>query len=270
MCRTRRWGFTLVELLVVVAIISLLLALLLPALNKAKHAAKRVTCHSNQRQVFIGSQTYVADSANWWVPALAPIYDSPRETLGMLDGQAGIGLLRKHDYLVTRASSPGQADPATRCTDLDYPSTKNEFRAFGFREPHEKTEGQRTIGAQRYVRFDRFERIETGSGGVVPRAVIWDPHYPFPKSFQTWARWSVFHDGQGSNATYMDGSGKWISSQRGYNWAGELLSVSDAWGAGPYAGMLGASIYYFGAEGAVGDPPNRADVVTRLQLDSNY
>jgi len=104
----------------------------------------------------------------------------------------------------------------------------------------------------------------------VPRAVVWDPHYPFPKSFQIWARWSIFHAGQGSNAAYMDGSAKWISSERGYDWSGNLLDVSDAWGAGPYAGMLGASIYYTGGQGAGADPPNRGDVVTRIQLDSNY
>lgn len=55
-------GFTLVELLVVVSIIALLLAILLPALNKARDAAKVVRCQSNQRQIGLAAQAYINDN----------------------------------------------------------------------------------------------------------------------------------------------------------------------------------------------------------------
>lgn len=58
--RTR--GFTLVELLVVVAIVSLLVSLLLPALARARDSAKTVVCLSNMRQMAIGTVMYTHDN----------------------------------------------------------------------------------------------------------------------------------------------------------------------------------------------------------------
>jgi len=59
--RRTRFGFTLVELLVVMAIISILAAMLLPALSKAREQARSVTCRSNLKQIGLSFGMYQAD-----------------------------------------------------------------------------------------------------------------------------------------------------------------------------------------------------------------
>ena len=64
-------GFTLVEMLIVIGIISILIAMLLPALNKARQAANRVACASNLRQMGIGVQMYVSEYQGYLPCAIA-------------------------------------------------------------------------------------------------------------------------------------------------------------------------------------------------------
>jgi len=59
-----RRAFTLVELLVTIAVIGILLALLLPSLARAKGAARRATCVNNLRQINLSVTMYADDHAD--------------------------------------------------------------------------------------------------------------------------------------------------------------------------------------------------------------
>lgn len=71
---SRRKAFTLVELLVVIGIIALLIAILLPALNRAREQAKMVQCQSNLRQIGQAMAMHAVDHKNR-IPLAGVLWD---------------------------------------------------------------------------------------------------------------------------------------------------------------------------------------------------
>ena len=110
-------GFTLVEMLVVIAVIVILVALLLPAISAAKRKARRIACTNNLRHIALGVRMYSDDShdaspslggAGLTGTNVVPLYSAYKELMKSYVGLNGV--------------SPAQ-DKLFQCpADIFYPS----------------------------------------------------------------------------------------------------------------------------------------------------
>lgn len=93
--RHRPVGFTLVELLVVISVVALLVSLVLPALGKARGAARAAVCLSNERQLGTARGVYAQDN----------------KTMILREGTAGLSAATRRDRVPWPVGLRGYVDP---------------------------------------------------------------------------------------------------------------------------------------------------------------
>ncbi len=136
-------GFTLIELLVVISIIAILIALLLPALARAKILAERIECASNLRQIGIAMQEY-ADEYRGQYP-LADVGEYPFQNSIFWNQEnyptAGLALLYYDSFGVVGGNMvnirPGILSPTAAGMSLLYcPETGSGLTQQEFVQPY--------------------------------------------------------------------------------------------------------------------------------------
>ncbi|OGV58405.1 MAG: hypothetical protein A2X49_10595 [Lentisphaerae bacterium GWF2_52_8] len=101
-CRAPR-SFTLIELLMVIAIIAILMAILLPGLKNVKELAKSITCANNERQIYLSWTNYVSDYGGG-LPAVATgvwdgVYSGQRPWTAIMADQLAKAVYYSGQYL---------------------------------------------------------------------------------------------------------------------------------------------------------------------------
>lgn len=132
--RRSRRGFTLVELLVVIAIMALLIAILLPALARARHAARCLQDSVNIRSMVQGYLAYAADERDT-LPS-APIASGSEPAWYKLGAVDFLPIFQRYGTIVATANpvlgTPRLDDPANSAGQLAlpwyyFPGLRNNF-----------------------------------------------------------------------------------------------------------------------------------------------
>ena len=209
-----RGGFSLIEVLVVIAILSLLIAVLLPALTQARHRARRAACSAHLHQVGVAIHLYAQDFRDTipFGPKGRPVTGSNFYTvtgnvtslLSLEDGDpVGLGLLLKH-YLSHQPMvlfCPGADQPSEAKGQLARVGTAQAQSDFYYRHASVAL----LTGTPRLFHVRLSDLGRNSKGGRIA-ALVSDIQFlahPSLAAFQVWTRTS--HQRRSSNILFADG-----------------------------------------------------------------
>lgn len=177
-----RSGFSLLEVMVVVATLSLLISLLLPSLNDVKESARRTKCASNQHQLGIASHIFATDHNNV-LPPLVQEGDST-ETITYKWFKFMYGRLVEQNYCTT--------------FEVFYCPSANTHTYDG---PH----GPLIVPEPMFIRSSYFQRGTAQNPlGVDQRFLVGEPSLAIIADYELPAD-EVFNHRKGVNALFTDG-----------------------------------------------------------------
>jgi len=201
-------AFTLIELLIVIAIIALLLAILMPSLRRARNQAKGVTCRNNLKQIGLAFTLYTEDNegkfprnGGIWIVKFLPYIggqgdeDKDYRTMGVYNCPMYPNKEQTLDYVINSwKDGVTEYIGYTPVSDFHRPSSKifladNEDGSW---RPIIREEG----GLNGRGEFD-----------------VWRPQH-LPDGTDGQRRIARSRHRDGCNAAFMDGSSDWIQAEQ--------------------------------------------------------
>ena len=209
---SKRAGFTLVEILVVIAIIGVLAALLFAVFSRVREKGRSASCQNNLRQIAMAMQQYVGDNDGIFPPALV-----------MADKSISNSKSSHWDdfimpYIKSRAifyCPTNQAESSWALSGDSLPGYEYNFLDLNRRDK------ARTFLGQHESNFDALSDVVLNTDDP-----IWNENSSGLETIETSCGPQPLidlHSG-GANFSYGDGHVKWLSSQQ----AGEVFCGIDA------------------------------------------
>jgi prepilin-type N-terminal cleavage/methylation domain-containing protein len=239
-------GFTLLELLVVAAMIALLAALLLPALASARHAGKRAACIANLRQIGIAIHSY-SDDFHHQIPygpkappftspaSFYPSTGAPTSLLSLQTGApVGLGLLLQDSYLASQSKvlfCPGADQPVDAATELAKVGRLQAQSSYYYR--HAGNTQLFDSHATAMQEIPRLDRLGSNRQGLPIRALAMDTQFLSPPDLasfnvkpRTHHRMKLANilSADGSVASRVNGDGRYTVDLRVYGDIHEAFS----------------------------------------------
>lgn len=216
----RRSGFTLLELMVVIAIIATLAALMLPALSSAKGAGRKAACISNLRQTGIAIALYAGDHEGripygpkappFTSPAgFYPSTGSPTSLLSLRDGSpVGLGLMLTQ-YLASARQvvfCPASDQPVNTLAELAKVGTSQAQGSYYYRHGGNTRLFDGTEGPPPSDHLE-LENLGSNRNGRPIRALAIDTQFLCPPDLESFnVRPRTHHRQQLADVLFADGS----------------------------------------------------------------